>query len=157
MRITCGLLGLFYGLAFGVVIGPMLLSFAGDGPVWMDNIVKGFAGAATLAAWGLVVGGLAVLCKKPWGTRLLLVFSSVLLIAVYLGTAITFGGYVDGHLPVLFITPFLLGLMIVLRWCWLQRDRPDFDSPPPPGTERRGWQFSIRSLLVPGISGCRNT
>ncbi|MBN2292265.1 MAG: hypothetical protein JXM70_07565 [Pirellulales bacterium] len=148
MRIICGLLGLIYGLVFGVVIGPMLALFAEDGPVWLDNIVKGFSGAATLAAWGLIVGSLAVLCKKPWGTRILLVFSSVFLIAVYLGTAITFWGYVNGHLYVLFITPFLLGLMIVLRWCWLQRDRADFDSPPLPGTKRRGLQFSIRSLLV---------
>ncbi len=146
MRIVCGLLGLLYGVVMGALIGPMAW-MEEDGPVWMDRIVKAFVVATTLGSAGLIVGSLAVLFKRHWGTRLLLFSSALLLIAIYGGTAMTFGRYVNGHMSVLFITPFLLGLMVVLRWSWRQWGRVSFDSTPTDSKPGR-WQFSIRALLL---------
>jgi Leucine Rich Repeat (LRR) protein len=146
MRIVCGLLGLLYGVVMGAIIGPMAW-MEEDGPVWMDRIVKAFVVATTLGSAGLITGSLAVLFKRHWGTRLLLFSSALLLIAIYGGTAMTLGRYVDGHTSVLIITPFLLGLMVVLRWSWLQWGQAGFESMPPNAKQAR-WQFSIRALLL---------
>ena len=52
MRIVCAVLGLLYGVVIGVFFGPLILWMEGDGPVWMDRIVKAFTAGATLGAWG---------------------------------------------------------------------------------------------------------
>ena len=96
---------------------------------------------------GLIVGSLAVLFKRHWGTRLLLFSSVFLLAAIYAGTAMTLGRYVNGHMSVLFVTPLLLGPIVILLWSWRQRSRAGFDSLPPNRKQPR-WQFSIRALLL---------
>lgn len=147
MRIACALLGLLYGVVIGLFCGPLILWMDGDGPAWMDRIVKAFAAVATLAAWGLIVGSLAVLFKRHWGTRLLLVASVFLLAAIYAGTATTLGRYVNGHMSVLFVTPLLLGPIVILLWSWRQRTLMSTDSSPRSAPRPR-WQFSLRSLLL---------